>query len=86
MSVADWLRKSYYRGLKDADIPQIGRFVDDLAKLAAQQHEALVESNRWLLILANHIPDANTDIASGAVYQQNSKAIQAGEDFKKKHE
>ena len=40
---AKWLRESYYRGLKDADIPQIGRFVDDLADLTAQQHEALLD-------------------------------------------
>ena len=80
MSVPDWLVRKWYPGRHTRGS------VEALAALAAQDHEALEESNRWLLILANKIPDANLDIANGAVYQQNSRAIKAGEDFKEKYE
>ena len=79
MSVADWLRKHYrdssYRALAD---------------LAAQDHEALEGYEAWEaeLLHPDGLPHLTQPLYDRLMELQEKRnaAIQAGEDFKEKHE
>ena len=75
MSFADWLRESFLAENAYSSIR-------DLAALAAQQAEALVELKRTIL---RHSPCMVHEDCAPAE-EQAAAAIQAGEDFKKKYE
>lgn len=85
MNFPDWLRKWAERvplGKDGTGLRLTGQQLDDLANLAAQDHEALVELRRTIL---QHSPCMVHEDCAPAE-EQAATAIQAGEDFKEQYE